>query len=229
MSLSQRLRLAARSLMARSHATRDPNFIGFDKYLKHGAYHWRELAESAEYRSKVDLIRPYLTPDGTCLDVGCGDAAYVYALSGDTGLIVGIDADFHAVQLANRELRSHGAKNALCLQLPISAVSRQALDAPEGFDVVYSMDVIEHLPEPEQLLVAVDGVMRSDGVAIIGTPLYIRDALVSEYHVKEFRREEIRDLLTSTFAIETEFVLPMTRLDGECHDQGFYVAVCRGS
>ncbi len=28
----------------------DPNFIGFDKYRDHGAYHWKELQKNQEYR-----------------------------------------------------------------------------------------------------------------------------------------------------------------------------------
>lgn len=207
--------------------TRDPNFIGFDKYRRQGAYHWAELSRNEEYAGKAALIEGYVNPGDTCLDLGCGDGAYVFRLSTRASEVVGIDADFDAIHLATTELKKHGATNARCHQLPLSAVSKSNLDNTAGFDVVYSMDVIEHLPNPAELLTVARDVVRPGGLIIIGTPLYIRDDLVSPYHVKEFNRDEISSLVGQHLPLTEELLIPNKRLDGKVYDGAFYVSVSR--
>jgi 2-polyprenyl-3-methyl-5-hydroxy-6-metoxy-1,4-benzoquinol methylase len=207
--------------------TRDPNFIGFDKYRRQGAYHWAELSRSEEYAGKAELIEGYVKPGDTCLDLGCGDGAYVYRMAQRARSVVGIDADFDAIRLANDQLKKHGVGNARCEQMPLSRVSREVLGAPDGFDVVYSMDVIEHLPDPVELLTAAKALVRPGGTIIVGTPLYIRDDLVSPYHVKEFTRDEISALVGGQLPLTEELLIPNKRLDGKVYDATFYVSVSR--
>ena len=88
------------------------------------------------------------------------------------------------------------------------------------------MDVIEHLPRPEELLEAASRVVRAGGLIIIGTPLFIRPELVSPYHVKEFSRAEIHDIINSQLDIEEEHVLPEMRSDGRTYE-ALYIAVAR--
>lgn len=209
--------------------TRDPNFIGFDKYAKHGAYHWEELKLNTDYRAKAEFVRSYLQPEASVLDLGCGDGAYLYQLRTDASRLVGIDADVSAVRLARKQLRKHGVDNVDVHQMPLSNVALEALNASAGFDVVYSMDVIEHLPEPEELLEAASRTLKESGVAVIGTPLFVRPDLVSPYHVKEFTKEEISEIIASRLTIESEHLLPGVRSDGVNYDEAFYIAVARRS
>jgi 2-polyprenyl-3-methyl-5-hydroxy-6-metoxy-1,4-benzoquinol methylase len=219
---------ATRHAVARSRRqTRDPNFVGFDKYRRQGAYHWAELSRSEEYSGKAELIEGYVQANDACLDLGCGDGAYVYRMAQRARSVVGIDADFDAIRLANDQLKKHGVLNARCEQMPLSRVSRDALSVAEGFDVIYSMDVIEHLPDPTELLTAASALVRPGGTIVIGTPLYIRDELVSPYHVKEFTREEISTLVKAQLPLTEELLIPNKRLDGKTYDATFYVSVSR--
>lgn len=227
-------RLKSKAAAVTSHAlvrsrkqTRDPNFIGFDKYRRQGAYHWAELSRNEEYAGKAELIESYVQPSDTCLDLGCGDGAYVYRLSSRALEVVGIDADFDAVRLATTQLTKHDVNNATCRQLPLSRVTKSELGTTVGFDVVYSMDVIEHLPDPAELLTVARDVVRAGGTIIIGTPLYIRDDLVSPYHVKEFTRDEISALVKAHLPLTEERLIPNLRLDGKVYDESFYVSVSR--
>lgn len=218
----------ARQVAFRSwRQTKDPNFIGFDKYRRQGAYHWTELSRNEEYAGKAQLIEQHVRAQDSCLDLGCGDGAYVYHLAGRCRSVTGIDADFDAIRLAGAQLKRHGVRNARVKQLPLSRATRSDLDAPGGFDVVYSMDVIEHLPDPAELLVAAKANVRPGGLVLVGTPLYVRDDLVSPYHVKEFTREEIRGIVAEHLPVTEEILLSIRRQDGEVYENSFYVSVSR--
>ncbi|MGB5632064.1 MAG: hypothetical protein WBM86_04680, partial [Waterburya sp.] len=90
---------------------------------------------------------------------------------------------------------------------------------------IYSMDVIEHLPQPEELLQAALNVVKPTGLVLIGTPLFITPELVSRYHVKEFTIEELRDIISPYLSIQKEILLPIPRKDGKVHDNNFYISV----
>jgi 2-polyprenyl-3-methyl-5-hydroxy-6-metoxy-1,4-benzoquinol methylase len=224
-TLQRAVRRAVAPIRGHRGRVEDPNFIGFDKYRRNGAYHWIELDESDEYRGKIDLVGRYATPTDRCLDVGCGDGAYAFALSRHVTHVVGIDADYDAVRLANRELRRRSVANVRCQQRAISDLTLAAVHEAEPFDLVYSMDVIEHLPQPEQLLERAVSVVAPTGTVVVGTPLFLGNALLSPYHVREFRRDELVELVEPWLDLSDVHVLPMRRLDGAVHDEGFVVAV----
>ena len=226
-TLQKAVRRAVAPIRGRRGRVEDPNFIGFDKYRRDGAYHWVELVESDDYRGKIEVVGRYATPADRCLDIGCGDGAYAYALSRHVASVVGVDADYDAVKLANRELRRRAVANVTCHQMVIADVTLAAVGRSEPFDLVYSMDVIEHLPEPEQLLERTVSVVAPTGYVVIGTPLYLGEALLSPYHVREFGRDELLALVDPWLDLTDVHVLPMRRLDGVVHDEGFVVAVGR--
>ena len=205
--------------------TKDPNFIGFDKYARHGAYHWRELTHNGDYLSKADFIRARVGKEDRLIDLGCGDGAYIFSLAGDVASIKGIDADFDAARLANEQLVKNSVSNGDVEQLPLSRIGSTPGTAGP-FDLAYSMDVIEHLPQPEELLEAAARVVKPDGLVIVGTPLFIRDELVSPYHVKEFSQQEIHDIMVSRLEVLEEHLLPEMRSDGQTY-QAFYIGVGR--
>ena len=204
----------------------DPNFIGFDKYRDHGAYHWKELEKNQEYRAKIELLKGLVKGTDACLDLGCGDGAYVYSLSKECAEVVGVDADAHAAKLASDQLVKAKVTNARCLQLPLSRVDAGSVGRG-AFDLVYSMDVIEHLPEPVELLDVACRMVGPEGTIAIGTPLYLGDHLVSEYHVKEYTRDEFEALVGSRIRIDRIEILRDRRLDGKMYEESFIVGVGR--
>ncbi|MFZ6002410.1 MAG: class I SAM-dependent methyltransferase [Actinomycetota bacterium] len=207
--------------------TRDPNFVGFDKYRIHGAYHWDSLRTSEGYRAKVDLLLDRVQPSDRCLDLGCGDGAFAAALADRCREVVGVDADFDAIECATDRLKRAGVTNVRCVRGPVGSVAAMGLGQ---FDFVYSMDVIEHLPSPEQLLETAVTMVRDGGTVAIGTPLYISDDLISEYHVTEYTRTQLREMFTAYLPLLEEVVLPGTRKGGEMHAEEYWTGfgVCRG-
>ena len=198
----------------------DNNFIGFDKYRLNGAYHWSTSANSV----RVDAIRRLVPADATCLDLGCGDAYYFKALKNTAGRLIGVEADYDAVKLARRKLSEYGIV-AEIHSMAISNVTRQAIKMPEGADVVFSMDVIEHLPNPEELIDICAEMVAQNGTVLIGTPLFISDDLVSPYHVQEFTIEEFKELCERKFGIAETILLPEKRKDGVVYPENFCILV----
>lgn len=213
------------SFVGRFRTPHDSNFVGFDKYKERGPYHWMELNRNTHYRMKITALESFVQPHFRCVDLGCGDGAYMSVIAPRCSHIVGVDADYFAIRAARAQLKSHGIANVACIQAPLSHVTRELTGAPEGFDFVYSMDVIEHLPRPEELLQIALAVAKPDAWVAVGTPLFIRDDLVSPYHVREFRRGEIQTILRRYLRLLEEQTFPMTRRDGNLHPDSFYLGV----
>lgn len=221
------LRKTRGQLRVHGQDPKDPNFIGFDKYRHDGAYHWRHLQEQPEYRRKVDLLTDLLDDASAVLDLGCGDAAYASVLAAKASEVVGVDADPAAIALGRKELRRAGIANVRCYNLPFGRLGLPALDRTEPFDMVYSMDVIEHLPDPAELLKVAVACARPGAQIVIGTPAYLGDDLVSPYHVREFRPDELWGLLEEHLVLEQRQLLPDLRLDGVVHEDAFLVGLGR--
>lgn len=214
-----------RKIIRKINRINDNNFIGFDKYAKKGAYHWEELANDEYYRAKVEIVSSYLSKEDSCLDIGCGDGAYAAFLASQCQYVLGVDADYEAIRLAKSKAFQEKTTNCGFMQAPISKINLKNLGVGEKFALVYSMDVIEHLPNPEELLQAAINIVKPTGLVLIGTPLFITPELVSRYHVKEFTLEEIRDLVSSYLSVQKEILLPIPRKDGKVHDDNFYISV----
>lgn len=214
-----------RKLIRVLRRTRDKNFIGFDKYERHGAFHWRELENNAIYRRKVETIMSRVSPSDAVLDIGCGDGAYAAYIAKQCKSVVGVDADYDAIRLAKTKARGLGIPNCTFIQSAIGGLNLRRTGVRRPFDVIYSMDVIEHLPDPEELLKVATSLISSNGLIIIGTPLFISPELVSPYHVREFTLPQIQALVRKFLRVDDETLLPIVRMDGKLHDneEGFYV------
>ena len=214
-----------RKLIRVVRQTRDKNFIGFDKYERHGAFHWKELENNDVYKRKVETIMSRVSASDAVLDIGCGDGAYAAFIAKKCSSVVGVDADYDAIRLAKAKVQCLGIKNCKFIQSAISKVSFRRAGVRRPLDVIYSMDVIEHLPDPEELLKTAIRLINTNGLIIIGTPLFISPDLVSPYHVREFTLSEIRALVERFLIRKDEVMLPIVRMDGKLHDneEGFYV------
>jgi 2-polyprenyl-3-methyl-5-hydroxy-6-metoxy-1,4-benzoquinol methylase len=225
MRVVPKLKKATRSLVRILKQSRDDNFIGFDKYRMWGGYHWDAMNKSADYMERISALESFIRPEHSCLDLGCGDGAYMHKLSKLCSRIIGVDADFDAVRIATQKLAEHNGDKCSCFQLPLSKVNLRALKVRTKFDVVYSMDVLEHLPDPNELPEVAARMVKPGGLVAIGTPLFTAPELVSKYHVKEFTLEEIREFLSKHLVIKHELRPALLRGDGKTYPQGYYIGI----
>lgn len=116
----------------------------------------------AERRAHINAIRRYfrLPRHPHHLDVGCAMGSMLDEAKAGGWDSVGVESSEFAARYA--------AEHSGC---PVYAGTLQKAAFPsESFDVVTLMDVIEHVPEPSELMGEIYRVLRPGGVAFIVTP-----------------------------------------------------------
>ncbi len=129
-----------------------------------------EEAEDPEYLSEragiqatfdriVDRIERYRRPPGTLLDIGCGP-----------GLLLEIARERGWTTLGI-ELSAWGVSQARSRGLDVRDVPLEHLDLADGsVDAVVIADVIEHVPDPLDMMRRVSALLSPGGVVFVTTP-----------------------------------------------------------
>ena len=115
---------------------------------------WRTSNEQLEA-----MVRSYLTPGATVLDLGCGRGGVVELFWRDVKLAAGIDPD--EPSLAERRMRGMPVVTGRGEDLPF---------AGESFDLIVSLWVLEHLRVPGIVFGEVQRVLRPGGHFVFLTP-----------------------------------------------------------
>ncbi len=150
-----------------------------------------------EELGRLNFIRSYFV-DKIVLDAGCG-AGYGTNFLAESGArwVLGIDISPEAIHYAAQNYTRSNLTFCVmdCVQLGLRS---------QTFDMVVSLELIEHLTQPEQFLAEVARVLRPDGLFFISTP----NRKVSStpwgkvswpFHKHEFSFNELRELLESYF------------------------------
>ena len=93
--------------------------------------------------------------------------------------------------------------------LPENTSFRQMVAPPlqfedESFDYVISFQVIEHIKQDKEFVKEVSRVLKKGGKFIVSTPNAPMSLTRNPWHVREYRGEELRELLKSEFSeVET--------------------------
>ena len=134
------------------------------------------------------------------LDLGCGTGygAYYYATMTE-GEVVGVDG-FADLDFARRQF---GRDNLSFVQGDLRALPGET--AARKFDVVVSIDVIEHFSKSEATAIIgqVRKLLAPAGMLILGTPNALsgayRSAQSRSVHVHEFEPDELREICDRQF------------------------------
>ncbi len=155
----------------------------------------------AEYQRHINsyIFASKFVPNKVVLDVACGSGTGSTYLAGrGARMVVGADISQHALRDAKR-----WNKGKQRVEFMLS--DAEALPfADNCFDVVVSLETIEHLRKPERFLAECRRVLRKKGIFVCSTPnkkiyspLFRKPA--NPYHVREFAPEEFYGLLSSYF------------------------------
>ena len=180
------------------------NKCSFDKYEKSGAIHWTAvsknindhgLAFEARYRTCVRLLRPLFqsAKAQTVLDIGCGDGALFYFLNRafPNASLYGIDGSREGIDLAKTYLAKHAVST-----VELKTVDFSDLDSFKAkYDIVISLDVIEHLQDQDQFLASISNLLNKGGYILLSTPIRITEAPRDKDHQKEFFADEFKSLI----------------------------------
>jgi SAM-dependent methyltransferase len=137
---------------------------------------------SAAYRFAAELAG-----GKRVLDLGCGSGYGTAELAGVSLFVVGVD----------RVAPDAAARSGLVRYLRADLARLPLL--PASFDLVVSLQVIEHLDDPTEYLAAMARLLRPGGAAVLTTPNRLTSDGENPYHLHEYVAEELERLLRGYF------------------------------
>ena len=99
------------------------------------------------------------------LDVGCGGGLLCESLAAAGARMTGID--LAPAMLATARL--HAAEQGAAIDYRLMPVDQLAQEAPESFDVVTCMEMVEHVPDPQLIIASLGRLVRPGGHVFMST------------------------------------------------------------
>lgn len=99
------------------------------------------------------------------LDVGCGGGLLCEAMAHRGARVTGIDLGESPLAAA----RQHAEENAVPVTYRHISVEALAEEAPEAFDVVTCLEMLEHVPDPESVVAACARLVKPGGHVFFST------------------------------------------------------------
>jgi 2-polyprenyl-6-hydroxyphenyl methylase/3-demethylubiquinone-9 3-methyltransferase len=166
-------------------------------------------------------------PRPKILDVGCGGGILAEALARSGASVTAIDLSQPTLEAARRHAAAHGLE----IDYRDMSVEQIAQEAQSGFDAVTCMEMLEHVPDPREVIAACAGLLKPGGRAFFSTidrslKAFLFAILAGEYVLRllprgthQYRRlirpQELRDWARSSglefAAIASLLYNPLTR------------------
>lgn len=140
----------------------------------HGSYpqsieEWLKETERDDQR-RFEMVKAML-PNISLLDFGCGAGGFLLRARNLTKVATGVELEIR--------VRDHWAKEIKIVQSIEGLV--------EKYDLITAFHVVEHHPEPRNLLTSLAGILKPNGRLIVEVPS-ANDALLSLYDCDAFQK-----------------------------------------
>jgi 2-polyprenyl-6-hydroxyphenyl methylase/3-demethylubiquinone-9 3-methyltransferase len=99
------------------------------------------------------------------LDVGCGGGLLAEALHDRGAEVTAIDVTQANIEVA----KLHALNRGLAIDYRVITAEELAESQPESFDVVACLEVVEHVPDPGQLIAACSKLLKPGGQMFLST------------------------------------------------------------
>jgi len=185
--------------------------LQFDKYQTKGAYHWREIEGgvrqlNAHTKGRYDAIiqalgKHGIGADSLVVDLGCGDGALAGSIFRNLGSsVTGVDTSSLAIDLARTAFRTRA------LQGEFHEIQGYDTRLPsDHYHAVVCSDVIEHVREPDRMLLEIKRLLRPGGTAVLTTPIRFTETPLDPMHVQEWFTGEFNSLCMRHFGRLEEY------------------------
>ena len=127
---------------------------------------WHQNVHGSESATELHLCQWHedalaLAPplqNASVLEVGCGPGDFAIHLSSKARAVTAVDFSATAIEIAHMKLANRKTL------VEFSVADAQQLPFPDDcFDIVFSCECLEHLPDPQKALVEMHRVLRKGG------------------------------------------------------------------
>ena len=110
---------------------------------------------------RFDYIKQYTDLQSKkCLDVGCGGGILTESLASKASTVIGIDLAENALIVAKEHSKISNLKNINYLQ---TTVEDHCTENKSEYDVLTCMEMLEHVPNPDQIIMACSTCVKQGG------------------------------------------------------------------
>ncbi|MDC3221543.1 bifunctional 2-polyprenyl-6-hydroxyphenol methylase/3-demethylubiquinol 3-O-methyltransferase UbiG [Gammaproteobacteria bacterium] len=133
--------------------------------------------------TRIDYIESCTSLDHkTVLDIGCGGGIFTTAIAKKNAQVTGIDKAKKAIAAAQQEAN----KQNLSIEYHSGTLEEFQECNPQKFDLITCLEMLEHVPHPENIIANISKSLVPNGIAVFSTinrsPIsYIGGILVAEY------------------------------------------------
>lgn len=111
------------------------------------------------------IVQQIETPHPRIVDIGCGGGILTEALARTGAEVSGIDLSEQSLAVACQHAREQG----LVIDYRYQSAEQLAREQSGSFDLVTCMEVLEHVPDPAQVIAACARVLKPGGRAVFST------------------------------------------------------------
>jgi len=116
------------------------------------------------------------------LDVGCGGGLLAEAMARKVARVTGLDMAAELLEVA----RLHALESGVAVNYLLESAEQHAVEHAAGYDVVTCMEMLEHVPDPAQVVAALAALVRPGGHVFLSTinrtpRAYLRAVIGAEY------------------------------------------------
>ena len=113
------------------------------------------------------LKRIRLAPEATIMEAGSGDGVFAFSLAANhrTARVLGVELNPVEAETCERMARKEGLTN-----LSFLTGNLVSLDWGDRFDMIYSLDVLEHIPDDVDALRSLYKALKPGGILLVHVP-----------------------------------------------------------
>jgi len=142
-----------------------------------------------KFESWYSYFKPFLNNKKTILDIGSGTGISCILLEKKGYDVIGVDPDAKNAELINSKLKTGKCINCYFEDLKIG----------KKINVIWITHILEHLQEPNSLLIKCKEWLDSDGVICIAVPDcenpdMLKSSLTNPYHIYHFTKQSLKRL-----------------------------------
>lgn len=111
------------------------------------------------------LLRRYLRPSSTLLEIGCGTSTLTLSLAPEITSLTGVDISEEALERSRNKALEMKVTNAVFLNADCLNLSFK-----DAFDVVWSQGLLEHFDDPQTVVNEHFKALKPGGIALLSVP-----------------------------------------------------------